>query len=199
MAANGLTEKQRLFVVAFLGAARGNATEAARLAGYRGSRVTLGAVGGENLEKPRIAEAIAEHLALTRREGIAMKQARLDSLNERWWKCWQVIEARAAEAERDPGAPAAARSGLLARREVPTRDGEIVEWAVDVGLLKEMRETEKQMAAEMGEGLAQKVDVSLRGRVTQTVRRANLSMLSDDELDRLIELSEKVEAGQVAR
>jgi phage terminase small subunit len=36
-----LTTKQRLFVEAFIGAANGNATEAARLAGYQGSDDTL--------------------------------------------------------------------------------------------------------------------------------------------------------------
>lgn len=53
-----LTEKQRKFVEAYMGKANGNATEAARLAGYSGNRVTLEAMGRENLGKPRIAEAI---------------------------------------------------------------------------------------------------------------------------------------------
>lgn len=56
--AGKLTEKQRKFVEAYMGKANGNATEAARLAGYSGNRVTLEAMGRENLGKPRIAEAI---------------------------------------------------------------------------------------------------------------------------------------------
>lgn len=56
--ANKLTHKQELFVNAYLGEAKGNATEAARLAGYNGNDVTLGAVGAENLKKPQIAELI---------------------------------------------------------------------------------------------------------------------------------------------
>jgi hypothetical protein len=54
-----LSEKQRRFVEAYMGAAAGNATQAARLAGYKGNDVTLASVGAENLRKPQIAEAIA--------------------------------------------------------------------------------------------------------------------------------------------
>lgn len=50
-----LTLKQRLFVDAYLGVAAGNATEAARIAGYKGHDFTLAQVGAENLRKPNIA------------------------------------------------------------------------------------------------------------------------------------------------
>ncbi len=52
---SNLTNKQRLFCEFYVGAARGNATEAARLSGYAGSDETLRAVGAENLTKPHIA------------------------------------------------------------------------------------------------------------------------------------------------
>lgn len=55
-----LTLKQRLFVQYYCGKARGNGTEAARLAGYAGSDETLGVVGFENIRNPRIKEAINE-------------------------------------------------------------------------------------------------------------------------------------------
>lgn len=55
-----LTEKQRRFVEAYMGEAKGNATEAARLAGYKGNRATLQAVGKENLSKPLISGAVAQ-------------------------------------------------------------------------------------------------------------------------------------------
>ena len=58
MADGKLTLKQRLFVEAYLGKAKGNASEAARLAGYKGNAVTLGSVGAENLKKPQIAEML---------------------------------------------------------------------------------------------------------------------------------------------
>lgn len=55
---NKLTPKQQLFVSEYL--KTGNATEAARRAGYKGNDVTLCAVGAENLRKPQVAEAINE-------------------------------------------------------------------------------------------------------------------------------------------
>jgi phage terminase small subunit len=58
-----LTLKQKKFVDAYLGQARGNATEAARLAGYAGSDETLRAVGYENLTKPHIAQVVSERVA----------------------------------------------------------------------------------------------------------------------------------------
>lgn len=54
-----LTMKQQRFVEAYAGPAKGNATEAARLAGYKGNDGTLGSVGGENLKKPAIQAALA--------------------------------------------------------------------------------------------------------------------------------------------
>lgn len=52
---NGLSLKQQKFIDAYLGAANGNGTKAAQLAGYRGSPQTLKAVASENLTKPDIA------------------------------------------------------------------------------------------------------------------------------------------------
>lgn len=63
MSKRKLTEKQRRFVEAYMGEAAGNATEAARLAGYRGNDATLAAVGAENLKKPLIREAIDSRVA----------------------------------------------------------------------------------------------------------------------------------------
>jgi phage terminase small subunit len=53
-----LTHKQELFVEAFIGQAKGNGTEAARLAGYSGNDETLSAVATENLRKPLIASRV---------------------------------------------------------------------------------------------------------------------------------------------
>jgi hypothetical protein len=53
------TDKQKQFVEAFCGDACGNATQAAKLAGYSDkSRASLAAQGAENLEKPKIQAAI---------------------------------------------------------------------------------------------------------------------------------------------
>ena len=59
----GLTHKQALFVVFYVGRAKGNATEAARLAGYGGEDGTLAQIGWENLRKPKIRAAIDELMA----------------------------------------------------------------------------------------------------------------------------------------
>lgn len=55
-----LTIKQRKFCLAFVGVASGNGTEAARIAGYKGNDVTLGAVAYENLNKPQIASFVEQ-------------------------------------------------------------------------------------------------------------------------------------------
>lgn len=55
----GLTYRQRLFVSYYLGAASGNATEAARMAGYSHPNVQ----GAQNLAKPSIRAAVDAHLA----------------------------------------------------------------------------------------------------------------------------------------
>ena len=53
-----LTPKQQLFVSEFL--KTGNATAAARRAGYKGNEETLRSIGKENLTKPPIKRAIDE-------------------------------------------------------------------------------------------------------------------------------------------
>lgn len=56
-----LTPKQAKFVKAYV--ETGNATEAAAIAGYEGNRTTLGAIGGENLQKPLIKSELEKALA----------------------------------------------------------------------------------------------------------------------------------------
>lgn len=59
---SGLTVKEQLFVSAYLGAAKFNATQAARNAGYKGNQVTLSSVGYENLRKPHIAMEVSRRV-----------------------------------------------------------------------------------------------------------------------------------------
>ena len=56
----GLTYKQQLFVDEYL--ISGNATDAARKAGYKGNDNTLASMGKENLRKPQILAVIESHL-----------------------------------------------------------------------------------------------------------------------------------------
>ena len=53
-----LNERQRRFVEAYLGAANGNGTEAASIAGYGGDRKSLAVISAQNLKKPLIRAAI---------------------------------------------------------------------------------------------------------------------------------------------
>jgi phage terminase small subunit len=53
-----LTLKMRTFCLAYAGEANGNATEAARIAGYKGNEDTLRVVASENLAKPNIQAEI---------------------------------------------------------------------------------------------------------------------------------------------
>lgn len=60
---NDLTDRQALFVSYYLGEALGNATEAAKLAGYEAKdRSVHAAIGSENLRKPKIRAIIDERL-----------------------------------------------------------------------------------------------------------------------------------------
>ena len=69
-----LTPKQQAFVREYVGRANGNGAEAARLAGYTGNAETLAAIASENLRKPHIASAIAEHREKTIADGILTAQ-----------------------------------------------------------------------------------------------------------------------------
>ena len=69
-----LTEKQRRFVEAYMGAAAGNGAEAARQAGYKGNDATLRVVAAENLAKPNVRAAIEERR--TARPDIATREER---------------------------------------------------------------------------------------------------------------------------
>ncbi len=57
-----LTAKQQLFCEFYIGAANGNATESARLAGYKGSDETLRAIGSQNLTKLNISDVCRERV-----------------------------------------------------------------------------------------------------------------------------------------
>lgn len=60
MSEKKLTNKQRLFVEAYL--ATSNGTDAARKAGYKGNDNTLASVAKENLRKPQIANFLEKRV-----------------------------------------------------------------------------------------------------------------------------------------
>lgn len=106
--------------------------------------------------RPDFAARVQEHVAAfaeaIRGRGIAERQNRVDALNDRWQRMQRVIEDRAME--HDGEAPGAG-TGLLVRQEKLLGTGRhaqrIVEWAVDTGLLNELRQHEKQAAQELGQ------------------------------------------------
>jgi phage terminase small subunit len=85
-----LTEKQKRFVEAYVGPAKGNATEAARMAGYDQSEGSMRVQGFENLTKPNVQQAIEARIAEAIREG------RIPSAE-------RVLELLGAQAEGDMG------------------------------------------------------------------------------------------------
>lgn len=103
-----LTFKQRLFVEAYVGRARGNGTEAARLAGYEGDDNTLKSVGSENLRKPDVAKEIqvrrkelvasisAETLILSAAEDASSSYEDFVTVNEDGSFAFDLVKAKAA-------------------------------------------------------------------------------------------------------
>lgn len=85
--------------------------------------------------------------------GIANKQNRVDALNDRWQGMQRVIDERATDAAMV--GIAGGQTGLLVHREKVIGAGKMAyrtdEYEVDTGLLKELREHEKQAAQELGQ------------------------------------------------
>lgn len=98
---------------------------------------------------------------------IAKKHERLKVLNDLHSRSLRVIAERAARYAAELGAdsperatrrffgsdtPPEAATGIMARQEAMNPKGQLtVNWSVDTGLLKEIRETEKQAAQELGQ------------------------------------------------
>jgi hypothetical protein len=112
---------------------------------------------------PDFQERITEHLDNIRQEvrriGIANVEDRVGRLNDMRSRMQQVIEARADDPSMQdvPGG----RTGLMVRTvkrvvvesdvEGTPKSHEVEEFSVDIGLLKELREHEKQAAQELGQ------------------------------------------------
>lgn len=60
MADRSLTLKQEKFAAAYVGSAQGNASEAARLAGYSGDARTLGVSAHDTLKNPKVAAQVRQ-------------------------------------------------------------------------------------------------------------------------------------------
>lgn len=85
--------------------------------------------------------------------GIAEKQNRIDALNDRWARMRQVVKERAEDSELQH--VAGGKTGLIVHNVKGVGKGEDFQlidlYEVDTGLLKELREHEKQAAQEVGQ------------------------------------------------
>jgi hypothetical protein len=116
------------------------------------NRRTLTRWKGEAKFKARVAAIVDETRKALVARGIIEKQNRLDALNDRWSRMKSVIEQRSQIHSDYAGG---GDTGLIVKQTKGIGKGEdfqvIEEYAVDTGLLKELREHEKQAAQELGE------------------------------------------------
>jgi len=99
-------------------------------------------------------DAIIEEIRVTfRRRAIGMMERRVARLNSTWLKLQQVIEERSIAPELQN--VAGGKTGTVAHKVKGVGSGDafqlIDEYEVDIGLLKEIREIEKQAAIELGQ------------------------------------------------
>lgn len=89
-----LTPKQQRFVSEYL--KTGNATEAARRAGYKGSDNTLAQVGNENLRKPNVVELIKSKEAERSKRLELEEDFELKSAKEIYDKSMEILDFKSA-------------------------------------------------------------------------------------------------------
>lgn len=150
-----LTDKQTAFVAAYLGDARFNGAEAARIAGYSQARQSA----SENLSNPDIRAEINKHLESIRAEGIGNKAVRLAELNELNDSLKFIQNTRAQEAkdryEQGEDVPEGAESGLMVEvtKQVGTGNNAVItkEWQIDKTLIDGRTKVLEQAAKEVGD------------------------------------------------
>lgn len=130
-----LTLKQQAFVSAIIGPAKGNATEAARFAGYQKPNVQ----GPRLLVNVGIQELIEAYRNKVEKKGIASLEVRVDGYNERREQFLEIVRDR----------------GWMAKTTKMIGSGEnaekIEEEVFDAALAREIRELEKQAAQDLGQ------------------------------------------------
>lgn len=159
-----MNDKQHGFVAAYIGEAERNATEAARIAGYK----KPGQQGHRLLKNVEIQKAVGEWRAEVKTESITDLSYRLARYADLERRYVMLIEARADDIGSEaPGG----ESGLLVRQRKMLGGGEhgyeISEYVADPAVTKELRETLKQAAQDSGQW-TDKYDQS--GKIAVTVR-----------------------------
>jgi hypothetical protein len=129
-----------------------------------------------------------------RQERISSLQQRIDGYNERRQRLLAVIGERAVAGWDAPGAS----TGLLVRRERSIGSGAnqkfVAEYEVDTGLLRELRELEKQAAIDLGQW-TEKRDVKMDAQVSQKsdILAAHFTL---GELERMMDVAVKAAEAQ---
>lgn len=106
---------------------------------------------------PEFAAKVSEHVekfaAVTLKRGIARRERRVEALNDRWKRMLRVIDERAEDP--DISHVAGGTTGLIVHDVKGVGKGDDFQlidiYGVDTGLLKELREHEKQAAQELGQ------------------------------------------------
>ena len=160
-----LSDREQAFVDLYTGECNYNGSAACRKLGY----AHPGPEACRLLKKAHIRAYLDAHMAELRGESLRSRAGRIARLEELDRKMNAVIEAR-AKAVLDGGddptglrktfglgdavAPGA-ETGLMVKTTKVVGAGRhqsiVTEWAVDTGLLRELRETSKQVATEVGE------------------------------------------------
>lgn len=149
--------------------------------------------------KAEIERLCAEAAERIMARGIARKEKRIEAANERHQLMNQVIRSRAkvnrhrnVNGLSDEDEPmdllgytaAGADTGLMVHTVTYLKEGRREEWAIDTGLLKELRELEKQAAQEMGQWVTRSETTGKDGDpIRIELSRPDLSALSDEELE----------------
>lgn len=177
------------------------------------ARRTLHAWKGHEEFQARVAQHVDAYRAAIRSRGIAIKEHRVAALQERWNGMRRVIRER-GEAEEMQAVPGGV-TGLLVRQvklvkvydagpapeegqeehgdlapHFPPQMREVAEFALDTGILSELRAHEQQAAKELNQWVEHQ-DVTSLGKGLPFGAFADLP---DEELDRRLAIAEGREA-----
>lgn len=186
---DALNQREFAFCVAYVGTAEGNQTEAARLAGYKGSDATLNMTGSRLMTRDKVRAYIQTLNDQQAKKGVLLKANRLARRQLRWEQINAEFEARAKQ-QAAADSPTA-RTGIIGQE--PRANGAVL-WAADTALLREEREIEKQVAIELGEWTEQtSADIKIHGEAVPIVEVVvtlddagrERAKAEEDELDRI--------------
>jgi hypothetical protein len=178
--ANGLTAKQEAFVSAYIGEARGNASAAAKIAGY-----SVRQSAGDVLSNPVVQTTIQAWRDEIKASGIASLEYRIVSLDDMEQRYKRLIEARAvayADDEKAIGGETGLVVGQLKKVTHVDETGddgtktwteEQWEYVADTAVTKEIRAIYDDVAKELG----QRVD---KINVSGSLRREYVLVNPDD-------------------